>query len=214
MGFESLDPCHRRLTPFLDQWKTLQNKNPEIPHFFLWLETQHVPKYIPRVTYLDRDDLEKRRIVIKDGLFWEKSDSEWSLADFNLPGRRYLFSINLAKDIYVAEESLGISHSSFTKGQPVLGAGLLQLNRGQLISLALESGHFMPTLEIGHQILKIFEEKGAIFPNKMEITFFYDRNKYKTFLEANPLSNFIKFKKDLEATYDSQVNGCYEQKTK
>ncbi|MBS0652363.1 MAG: hypothetical protein JSR39_02425 [Verrucomicrobia bacterium] len=73
---ETLDPCHRRVTPFLDQWKELKKLNPEIPHFFLWLETQHIPKYVPRVTYLKGEELEKRRLIIKDGLFWEKTDSE------------------------------------------------------------------------------------------------------------------------------------------
>jgi|GEM_PF-3036959 len=52
--FETLDPCHRRLTPFLDSWKTLKKFNPEIPHFFLWLENQHIPKYVPHITYLER----------------------------------------------------------------------------------------------------------------------------------------------------------------
>lgn len=165
------------------------------------------------MTYLTGEDLEKRKVIIKDGRFWEKSDSEWILADFNFPGKRYLFSISLAGDIYVAEEVSGISHSSFTSGKSVLGAGLLQINQGQLISLALESGHYMPTIEIGHQILQIFEEKEVCFPDKLELVFFYDRNKYKVQLEANPLPNFEQFKKCIETAYESQIDRCYERKT-
>lgn len=32
--YETLDPCHRRLTPFLGRWEVLKDVNPEIPHFF------------------------------------------------------------------------------------------------------------------------------------------------------------------------------------
>lgn len=207
---ETLDPCHRRLTPFLDPWKALKKINPDIPHFFLWLETQHIPHYVPRVTYLKGEDLERRRLVVKDGLFWGKSDFGWTPANFNLPSRRFLFSINLAKEIYAAEDEIGISHSSFTCGKPVLGCGLLQINEGQLMSLALESGHYMPTMEIGHQILKIFEEKGAIFPSNLEVVFFYDRNKYKSEFAANPLPALVQFKEILESAYAHKLLGCHE----
>ncbi len=208
--FETLDPCHRRLTPFLDQWKILKETNIETQHFFLWLETQHIPKYIPRVTYLNGEELERRRIVIKEGLFWEKSDFDWTVANFNVPSKRYLFSIDLSGEIYVAEEKEGISHSSFTCGKPVIGGGLLQTNEGQLLSLALESGHYMPSLEIGHQILRIFEEKGARLPSNLEIIFFHDRNKYKTELVANPLPSLEQFKKTLESAHISKLRGCHE----
>lgn len=208
--YETLDPCHRRLTPFLDQWRALKNSQPFIPHFFLWLETQNIPKYVPRVKYLNNDELEKQRVVIKDGLFWEKTDGEWVLADYNEINKRYLFSINLKEEIYIAEEGLGVSHSSFTCGQPVLGAGLISINKGQCISLALESGHYMPTLEIGYQIVQIFLSKGAFFSNGLEIIFFYDRNKYKANLSSDQLISFEKFKAVLESACQ-QEKICHAQ---
>ena len=210
---ETLDPCHRRLTPFLDQWKALKKINPEMSHFFLWLETQHIPKYVPRVTYLTGDDLERRRLIIKEGLFWKKTDSDWTLANFNNPFKRYLFSINLTGKIYAAEEGIGLSHSSFTCGKPVIGGGLLQINEGQLTSLVLESGHYMPSMEIGHQILKIFEEKGSFLPNDLEVVFFYDRKKYKIKFAASPLPSVEKFKEILESAYTLKLRCCRESNT-
>lgn len=208
--FETLDPCHRRVTPFLDRWNEIRKLNPQIPHFFLWLETQHIPKYVPRVTYLKGGELQKRRLIVKDGLFWAKIDSEWTIANFNIPSKRYLFSIDLTGEIYAAEEGTGVSHSSFTCGKPVLGGGLLQIRQGQLTSLALESGHYMPSMEIGHQILKIFEEKGAFLPGNLEIIFFYDRNKYKIEFVANPLPSLEQFKEILESAYALKLRGCHE----
>jgi hypothetical protein len=208
--FETLDPCHRRLTPFLDQWRALKKTETKTPHFFLWLETEHIPKYVPRVTYLKGEELERRRVVVKEGLFWEKSDLEWTLANFNHSSERYLFSIDVTGEIYVAEEKGGISHSSFTCGKPVLGAGLLKVSEGLLISLALESGHYMPSIEIGYQILKILEEKGATFPDKVEIVFFHDRNKYKAELIASPMPSLDQFQEVIKLAYTSKKRGCRE----
>ena len=207
---EAIDPCHRRLTPYLEQWEGLKKTNPEIPHFFLWLETQNLPKYVPRVTYLKEDDLEKKRLLVRNSLFCKRTDIGWAHANFDDPVKRYLFSIDLNKEVYVAEEMGGISHSSFTSGKPVLGAGLLQMHEGLLTALALESGHYMPSMEIGHQILTIFKEKGALFPNELEIVFFHDRNKYKVKLAANPLPPLERFKEILESAYSDKLKGCYE----
>ncbi len=208
--FETLDPCHRRLTPFLDQWNKLRKLSPQIPHFFLWLETQHIPKYVPRVMYLKGKELEKRRLIVKDGLFWENTNPEWVLANFSIPSKRYLFSINLAGEVYASEEGKGVSHSSFTCGKPVLGAGLLQIHQGQLTSLALESGHYMPSMEVGHQILNIFEEKGALLPNNLEVIFFYNRNKYRAQFAANPLPSLEQFKEILQSVYTLKLSVCHE----
>jgi hypothetical protein len=208
--FESLDPCHRRLTPFLDQWKTLVAASSETPHFFLWLETQHLPKYVPRVTYFEGEELEQKKLVIKNGLFCESVASEWIPANFDSPSKRYLFAIDLTGEIYAAEEGMGVSHSSFTCGKPVLGGGLLQIVNGHLKSLALESGHYTPSMEIGYQILKIFEEKGAILPDNLEVIFFYDRNKYKVDMAAPPLPSLEQFKETLESIYAFKQRGCHE----
>jgi hypothetical protein len=210
---ETLDPCHRRVTPFLNQWNELKKLNPQMPHFFLWLETQHIPKYVPRVTYLKGEELEKRRLAVQDGLFWEKANSKWVLANFNIPSKRYLFSIDLTGEIYAAEDGIGISHSSFTCGKPVLGGGLLKINQGQLVTVALESGHYMPTVETGHQILKIFEEKGALLPSDLELVFFHDRNKYTIVLATNPLPTLDQFREILESTYSFKLRGCHESST-
>lgn len=210
---ETLDPCHRRLTPFFDQWIAIKKINFETPHFFLWLEIQHIPSYVPRVIYLRGDSLENKKLIIKNGLFFKKSDAGWILANFNISSKRYLFTIDLMEEIYSAEEGFGISHSSFTCGKPVIGAGLLRINQGQLTFLALESGHYMPSIETGYQILQTFEEKGALLPNNLEIVFFYDRNKYMVELTANPLPSLKKFKEILESAYAPTRKGYYASNT-
>ena len=197
--FESLDPCHRRLTPFLEQWEKVNNP----PHFFLWLEDHHIPKYVPRITYLHGEALARTRLHIQNGLICNRDKEP---IDFSDPKGRLLFSIDLDEKIYAAEEGNGISHSSFTSGRPVLGAGLFFIDKGYLRSIALESGHYMPTTEIGFQIINLFREQGVIFPEILELIFFYDRNKYTAFLTQDDLQDFSSFEIALEQTYSSKLS--------
>lgn len=197
--FESLDPCHRRLTPFLEKWEKANNP----PHFFLWLEDQHIPKYTPRVTYLQGEALICTKLHIQNGRIYNK-DGE--LVDFPDPKERLLFSIDLDETIYAAEEGNGISHSSFSSGRPVLGAGFFLIDKGYLKGVALESGHYMPTTEVGFQIISILKEQGVTFPETLELIFFHDRNKYTAFLLRNDLQDLSSFEIALEQTYLSNIS--------
>lgn len=187
---ESLDPCHRKLSPFYKSWKLEKKQNTTTPHFFLWLENQHLPKYIPKVRYLNEKELANSKVTIHNGMLWYQG----SLANWNNSSERYLFAIDLEKQLFVAKESDGCSHSSFTHGRPVLGAGLLEAKEGQLISIALESGHYLPSVEIGYQICSILKDLGIIWPKTLEIIYFFNRNKHSTFINKsslNSLNNFI-----------------------
>lgn len=197
--FESLDPCHRRLTPFLEQWEKVTNP----PHFFLWLEDQHIPKYTPRVNYLQNETLASTKLYIQNGLICSSDKKPIHFLD---PKGRLLFSIGLDETIYAAEEGNGISHSSFTSGRPVLGAGLFFIDKGYLRGIALESGHYMPTTEIGFQIINILQEKNIAFPETLELIFFYDRNKYTAFLTQDDLQDFSSFEIALEKPYSSHIS--------
>lgn len=194
---ESLDPCHRRLTPFYDQWMRESEKNKEIPHFFLWLENQHIPKYVPKVIYIEEKELPQFLVHVDDFGFLHYRNQ---LAEFSAQGVRYLFAIDLKKNIFVAEENQGYSHSSFTSGRPVLGAGLLNVEKGRLKGIALESGHYLPSVETGFQILQILVEKNTLFPNQLELTYFHDRNKYTALLNYNECKNFALLQKILDKT--------------
>lgn len=194
--FESLDPCHRRLTPFLKQWEKVNNP----PHFFLWLEDQYIPKYIPRVIYLQNNALKRTILHIHNGLIYNRDKEPIHFPD---PKKRFLFSIDLDETIYATEERDDISHSSFTSGRPILGAGFFVINKGYLRGIALESGHYMPTTAIGFQIITILQDQGVTFPEILELIFFYDRNKYTAFLTQDDLKDFSSFEIALEQTYSS-----------
>lgn len=202
--YEAMDPCHRRLTPFLDQWRAVRERDPGIPHFFLWLETQHIPHYVPRVTYLAGTDLEACRVRIEDGLLWTRAGEGWAPARFEDPARRYLFALDLGTELFVREEEPGISHTSLTSGKAVLGAGLLRTKAGRLNSIILESGHFMPTVEVGFQILELFKARRAALPETLELVFFHDRNKYRAELDSEDRSSLERFRRALDVACSRQ----------
>lgn len=174
--WEAIDPCHRKLTPFLMEWEKQGVGSKNILTFFLWLETRECPKYVPRVRYLSQCELEKARVVARQGVFVKmQTDTPLQCCELS---EKYLFAIDLHKNLYVATESEGCSHSSFTHGRPVLGAGLLKVEDGRLSAISLESGHYLPSLETGYAILRCFMEMGLDLSKEFDLSYFFDRNKY------------------------------------
>jgi len=200
---DSIDPCNRVLTPFYDQWERLKNQNDDTPHFFLWLETQHIPNYVPRVWYFNDDQRTKTNVSVENGQLCYKNKSSQPPVHHPEREERLIFAIDLDKEIYIAEERatpMGkIQHSSFTCGKPVLGAGVIAVNDGYIEMIALESGHYLPNTDIGFQILKIFREKGMEM-NEIELQYFYDRNKYIAILSQEECSSLERYNQKLEET--------------
>ena len=190
--YEALDPCHRRLSSFLMQWEALK-ANGKVPHFFLWMETQPVPKWTPRVRYLVCRERELCGLEVQKGKIYCKTADGLELAHFCSPGERYLFVIDLKKRWMGGLESTGLSHSSFTGGMPVLGAGLLKIDQGQIIALSLESGPYIPTPATGYQILMLLLEMGVELPPVLQVDYFYDRDKYSASVEAHHLASPERF---------------------
>lgn len=195
---ESLDPCHRRLTPFYLQWMERKKENPNLPHFFLWLETQHLPRYVPVVHYLSEEELKQAHVRVERGQFISYCQGSAQPVNFVDPSERYLFVIDTKEQLYVTTESRGCSHSSFTHGKPVLGAGLINIRDGVLERLALESGHYLPSVEVGYTILKLFDKMGVIWPRSFEIVYFFDRNKYSADVKREDLSSLESFIESLD----------------
>jgi hypothetical protein len=194
--YETLDPCHRRLTPFLSLWEK-EKKRTDLPPFFLWLETQCLPKYVPKVRYLSAAELPNYELKIEGGSFLENRGEQWVKANRAEEGERNLFVISLDERIWSGSENEGFSHSSFTSGKPVLGAGLLSIQEGRLLNLALESGHYMPNVEIGYQILQVFRSKGYTYEEPLGLTFFHDRNQYRTTIQGQLFDSWLLFETHL-----------------
>ena len=92
---ETIDPCHRQLMPYYVRWKEIEGKK---PHFFMWLETENVPFYIPSLKFLSEDEKTKIKVNIKDGKLVDRSGAPLQMNDENM---EYIFVIDLHKNLYV-----------------------------------------------------------------------------------------------------------------
>lgn len=187
---ESIDPCHRRLANYYQFWLNTKPISKTYQSFFLWLESQPIPKNVPIVEYYSDTQLQACHITSVDGYLKKSGTNELVNTD---PSKRNIFIINLSKELYLETWREGIWHTTLSRGKPVLGTGLLQIKQGVITTIAFESGHYMPSLEQGFQSLQIFREQGVHFAEPFEVIFFENRNKYKISLFANDIEQYQKF---------------------
>jgi hypothetical protein len=119
-----------------------------------------------------RDRLKYMVFVGKDGLLYcydEHADKEVPL-DI---GRRSLFVIDRYKTIYYSEEDGyhvlngqdATHHSSLVSGNDVMFAGSWQVEKGELVYLCNDSGHYRPKRLDTHNAVKTLHELGTDLQN-------------------------------------------------
>ncbi len=194
---ESIDPCHRRLANFYQFWLDTNPVSKSYQSFFLWLESQPVSKNVPIVEYYSDTKLKSCCIEIIEGHLRKSDTHELVNTD---PAKRNLFIIDLSKNLYLEAYKEGVWHTSLSCGNPILGAGLLQIEQGIIKVIAFESGHYLPSGKQNFQVLQILQEKGACIKDPLEVIYFEDRNKYRGFLSANHLKEYQHFNEALHET--------------
>ena len=202
----SLDPCHRQLTSYLMVWEnSVKHGSSRAIDFFLWLETQQVPNESPLEYYYTKQDIERSLIKIQNGRLCTYHDGKYYLANFNKPNKKYLYVVSVNGSIHIAEEADDIYHSSFFSGQPVQSAGKINVVDGQVIAVSFESGHYIPSIKVGYQLFEVLSKQGAQLLDNVEVSYFYERNKYTTYVEKQFLQSFEDFEKRLESQAYAQV---------
>lgn len=169
---EVLDPCHRQLTTYHDRWIELKKGNSEIPSFFFWLEEENLPRDISYVVYLDYEEKLKLNTHLNDGLLCYYQTGE--VLNCFIKEKEYIFIIDLGKNLYIVEGSKQIRHTSLSHGMPVLGAGNIRIKNGIVQSIGFASGHYLPEISNGVQILNILFEKGIPFAGDAEVSYFQE----------------------------------------
>lgn len=150
---ESIDPCHRQLTDYYMKWQASNSAKP----FFMWLETQSIPYYIPAIHYFNDEELAKNIINIKNGQLLNAQNEPLNATE---PEIAYLFAIMPDKTFYVAKGSSSVRHTSITKGKPVLASGEIKVNNGIVTYWNTESGHYQPNISHALQTAALFNDLG------------------------------------------------------
>jgi len=170
-SIEILDPCHRQLTTYHDRWVELKKNNSTIPPFFFWLEGENLSRNIPYVIYLNSEERMKLKTCADSGLLrYEQTEA---LVDCHPENEEYIFIIDLNEDLYITEGSEHISHTSLSHGMSVLGAGNIRVKNGIVESLGFVSGHYLPTISDGVQMIEILIEKNIPFSKNSKIVYFH-----------------------------------------
>lgn len=146
---EKQDPLHRiwHDGPGLDIFKQWKESSSAIG-FFPWLHSKGLDKLpIPRVKYFTDKECEHYCVVVDEQRTLRHLESGQIVEE-----GEYLYVLNKKKQIFLAQdnEHLGgleqIQHSSFSGDGPVVCAGLLRVERGEIVTIDNSSGHYKPML--------------------------------------------------------------------
>lgn len=94
-------------------------------------------------------------------------------------GKEYIFSIDLTERLLLIPATKTIHHVSLSHGKPVLGSGNMTVSQGKITSIQLESGHYLPTLQNGLQILDIFKKMNIFLEPSTPFTYYDSLGKHE-----------------------------------
>lgn len=177
---ETADPCHRQLTPYYELFKNKYGSEQPLLTFLLWLEEQNLSKDVPYLRFLDEKELNKVTVKFKEGLLYLESDTQEVLVDYCHPDEEYLFNLNLEGNLLIIPATKIIHHVSLSHGKAVLGCGNMIVKNGLIQSIELESGHYLPSIADGVQVLQILQKLGAFISPSCSFSFYQEGIKYHT----------------------------------
>ncbi|MCI0382403.1 MAG: hypothetical protein L0207_05070 [Chlamydiae bacterium] len=180
--YETIDPCHRQLTPYYDLWRKQQREPKPILSFFMWLEDQNLSRDISFIEFLDQEQLDQNTVFVNEGVLYLFSKGKAIPVDYCEEGKEYIFSIDLAEKLLLIPVSKTIHHSSLSHGKPVLGSGNMTVSHGKITSIQLESGHYLPTLQNGLQILDILKKMGILLEPSTPFAYYDSLGKHEVTL--------------------------------
>jgi len=105
-----------------------------------------------KIKYLWNHELSNYQIQIKDNVIFSSQSSK-------LNDGRYLFVMDPQGNLFAADiTTRNFKHSSFTRGKEVAFAGTFQVDKGKLVHLNNESGHYLPTSTFMDQLLDLLRK--------------------------------------------------------
>ena len=142
----------------------------------------NVPKHMQirdhllKVARLDANQRESRRVIIAHGQLWQFKEPDLdhpnlSLIPFDTKdyiahskyGGRAIFVVSPRGELFASSSAIDkFHHSSILNGQPVLMAGMLEADNGNLTYINEQSGHYSPEIFQFYYFLQILKSRGVI----------------------------------------------------
>ncbi len=123
------------------------------------------------VKYLNEEERADLQLFVKDGKLYDASGDlfDTSAASSLHPGGqgRAIFVMDENGNLYASNEQIWgtFHHSSFLAGEPVAGAGEIQVSNGELQFLTDHSGHYRPSRAYTQQVLNTLASQGIDISN-------------------------------------------------
>ena len=112
------------------------------------------------VPYLNEVERQKYKAEFREGLVY---DSKRNLLGKRILGNKpieYLYVMDEFGNFYIGDDKKVIHHSSFLEGGPVASAGHIVIQKGKVLSISNESGHYKPPEAIFQQAVTELKAKG------------------------------------------------------
>lgn len=188
-AMEALDPCHRQLPDLFKVWREEASETP----YLLWLEKFARCTHERWVRYFSVLEQEEKRVSCDQGRLVTVRGRP-----LNCPERQhYLFVIDEDENLLAARAEAHLCHASFTRGRPVIAAGILQAREGRLVHLKFESGHYLSGPENWWQAFEFFEGMELDVSEPLRVTVF-DRFRYVSRkIDRSRIKNLADLKRNL-----------------
>ena len=170
-ALEMIDPCRRMLTPQYHKW--INQYIDEYPNFFAWLEGEEVTFRTPQTSVFNDKKIKNYKIKFSKGLMYYCQSGKLVNTEDNV---EYIYIVNLLGEMFITKSSDYIKHTSLSAGKPVLGAGSIKINNGQVIYISNESGHYRPEAHILQKILYLFEKKHKVSISNLNVNYYHNNN--------------------------------------
>ena len=108
------------------------------------------------VPYLKPEEREGYRVSVSDGLLKDANGQPLNTGD-----RSHMVVMDKSGKIYAVPSETLRNHSSFTSGNPVAAAGMIQVENGRITGLHNESGHYQLPLDYFDQLKTELKKSGA-----------------------------------------------------
>lgn len=170
-ALEMIDPCRRMLTPQYHKW--INNYIDEYPHFFAWLEGEEITFRTPQTKVLSNEEIKICKTKFLKGIMYYVYSNKLVHTEDNL---EYIYVITLSGEIFITKSSDSIKHTSLSRGKPILGAGSIKVNNGQISYISNESGHYRPEAHILQKVLSLLEKKHKVNISNISVNYYYNGN--------------------------------------
>jgi hypothetical protein len=125
-----------------------------------------------QVQYLDEAGRQRYRLTVgSDGRLYDSAgrrfDTSGGTSAWSRGRGRAIFVMDEQGNLYASNRQIvgQFHHSSFLGGNPVAGAGELEVADGNLMAISRQSGHYKPQLEHLQQTVDHLRGQGLVFGN-------------------------------------------------